>query len=212
MLIVHRAEQADRLIAPLTEVLLELPADPLAAEVIAVPSRGVERWLSQQLSLLLGAAAGQDGVAANIEFPSPIGLVGEVLADAVGMTADDDPWVGSRLVWSLLKVIDASTAEPWTAVLAHHLGLDGTGSEQRAGRRYATAALLARLFTSYGDNRPAMLTAWANDRDTDGAGDTLTEDLKWQPALWRRLRAHLAVPSPAERLDDACAALRENRD
>ena len=210
MLIVHRAERADRMIAPLTEVLLQLPADPLASEVIAVPSRGVERWLSQQLSLSLGAAAGQDGVAANIEFPSPIGLVSDVLAGAIGITAEDDPWVGSRLIWSLLEVIDASTAEPWTAVLAHHLGLDSGGDEHRSGRRYATAALLARLFTSYGDNRPTMLTDWAQDRDTDGAGVALGDDLSWQPALWRRLRAHLAVPSPAERLDDAGAALRDN--
>lgn len=210
MLIVHRAERADRLIGPLTEVLVAAPNDPLLPEVIAVPSRGVERWVSQQLALSLGAARAQDGVAANIEFPSPADLVGEVLADAADMTADDDPWVGPRLVWGLLEVIDTSTAEPWTAVLAHHLGLDGAAPEHRAGRRYASAALLARLFASYGDNRPTMLTDWAEDRNTDGAGETLSDDLSWQPALWRRLRAHLAVPSPAERLDDACARLRDD--
>lgn len=212
MMIVHRAERADRLIAPLAEVLAATPADTLVPDVIAVPSRGVERWLSQQLALSLGATGADDGVAANIEFPSPADLVGGVLADAVGMTAEDDPWVGPRLVWGLLEVIDASTAEPWTAVLAHHLGLDGAAPEQRAGRRYATAALLARLFTSYGDNRPTMLTDWGRDRDTDGAGEALTDDLAWQPALWRRLRAHLAVPSPAERLDNACAELRKSFD
>ena len=61
-------------------------------------------------------------------------------------------------------------------MLAHHLGLDGgVLKEQTAlGRRYATAALLARLFGSYGDNRPAMLTDWAlGSHDTDGAGDNL---------------------------------------
>jgi exodeoxyribonuclease V gamma subunit len=86
----------------------------------------------------------------------------------------------------------------------------GAEPEHRAGRRYATAALLARLFASYSDNRPTMLTDWAQSRETDGAGAALTDDLCWQPALWRRLRAHLAVPSPAERLDDACARLRDD--
>lgn len=102
MLIVHRAERADRLIAPLTEVLTAIPSDTFAPEIIAVPSRGVERWLAQQLSLSLGAAGGQDGVAANIQFPSPIGLISDVLAAAVGITTEDDPWVGPRLVWGLL--------------------------------------------------------------------------------------------------------------
>ena len=39
MLIVHRAERADRLIAPLTEVLLAAPNDPLTPEVVH-PDRG----------------------------------------------------------------------------------------------------------------------------------------------------------------------------
>ena len=33
-------------------------------------------------------------------------------------------------------------------------------------------------------------------------------DLGWQAELWRRLRMLVGTPSPAERLDAACAALR----
>jgi exodeoxyribonuclease V gamma subunit len=209
MLIVHRGERADQLIAPLTEVLVRAPRDPLAPEVIAVPSRGVERWVSQELALSLGATVGRDGVAANIEFPSPVALVGDVLARTAGLQPEEDPWVSPRLEWSLLEVIDSCAGEPWSGVLAHHLGLDGGAHEHRAGRRYATAALLARLFASYADNRPTMLTDWARSHDTDGAGAELTPDLCWQPALWRRLRERLGVPSPAERLHQACARLRE---
>jgi exodeoxyribonuclease V gamma subunit len=212
MLTVHRAEKANHLIAPLTGVLLAAPSDPLAPEVIAVPSRGVERWISQQLALSLGATGARDGIAANIEFPSPAALVGDVLARAADLEPGEDPWTSPRLEWGLIEVIDSCAAAPWSAVLAHHLGLDGGVQEHRAGRRYATAALLARLFGSYGDNRPAMLTDWARSHDTDGAGDNLTHDLCWQPALWRRLREHLGVPSPAERLQQACAQLRESRE
>lgn len=212
MLIVHRSERADHLIGPLTEVLLATPEDPLAPEVIAVPSRGVERWVSQQLALSLGATGAGDGVAANIEFPSPATLVGAVLARAAGLAPDEDPWVSPRLQWALLEVIDSCLDQPWSAVLAHHLGFGGASQEQRGGRRYATAVLLARLFASYDDNRPGMLTEWARNCDTDGTGKALVGDLCWQPALWRRLRQHLGVPSPAERLDRACSLVREQRE
>src|SRR6185369_8635614 len=77
----HRADRADRLIGALAAVLAEPPADPFAPEVIAVPTRGVERWLTQRLSHALGAAgAGADGVCANVAFPSPRRLVDEAVA------------------------------------------------------------------------------------------------------------------------------------
>src|ERR687894_710297 len=51
-----------------------------------------------------------------------------------------------------------------------------------------------------------MLRDWADGRDTDGH-DPLPADLTWQAELWRRLRDRLG-PSPAERLEAECAALR----
>ena len=58
MLTVHRAERADRLVEALAAVLAEPVEDPFAPEVVAVPSRGIERWLTQQLSNVLGATLG----------------------------------------------------------------------------------------------------------------------------------------------------------
>src|SRR3954465_7954413 len=65
---VHRADRADRLIGALSGVLAVPAADPLAAEIVAVPTRGVERWLTQQLSTRLGVGGAQsrDGVCANV--------------------------------------------------------------------------------------------------------------------------------------------------
>ena len=40
-----------------------------------------------------------------------------------------------------------------------------------------------------------------------GSGD-VDADLAWQPELWRRLRARIGGPDPAERVEAACAALR----
>ena len=80
VLTIHRSERSDALIGPLTGLLLEAPADPFTPDVIAVPSKGVERWVLQQLSMQLGATGVRDGVAANIGFPSPAMLVGDAVA------------------------------------------------------------------------------------------------------------------------------------
>ncbi|WP_107657798.1 exodeoxyribonuclease V subunit gamma [Nocardia suismassiliense] len=217
---IHRAERADVLADGLAELLATPLPDPFAAEVVAVPAKGVERWLTQRLSGVLGVsgaaafapsfdAASTDGVAANIQFPSPSGLVATASAAASGVRPEDDPWAGERVVWTLLRVIDASLGEPWCAVLARHLGArDPAGRDHRIGRRYATAAHLAALFDSYAAQRPRLITEWAAGSDTDGAGNPVPDDLLWQPELWRRLRAEVGAPSPAERLEAACARLR----
>ncbi|MBF6126095.1 exodeoxyribonuclease V subunit gamma [Nocardia brasiliensis] len=220
---IHRAERADVLADELAGLLATPLPDPFAAEVVAVPAKGVERWLTQRLSGVLGVSgaagamafapstgtASTDGVAANIQFPSPAALVTAALAAASGVRPEDDPWAPDNLVWTLLRVIDASLGQPWCAVLTRHLGAqDGTGRDHRIGRRYATAAHLAALFDSYASQRPALIVAWAAASDTDGAGNPVPEDLRWQPELWRRLRAEVDTPSPAERLDAACARLR----
>ncbi|WP_072809837.1 exodeoxyribonuclease V subunit gamma [Rhodococcus zopfii] len=205
MLTLHRAERADILADTLAGLLATPPADPFAREVVAVPARGMERWLTQRLSTVLGTTGG-DGVAANIDFPSPARLVDEALSAASGTTADDDPWHPSRVLWALLAVIDECVGQPWCAVLSRHLG---HGSDDfRTGRRYATAAHLAELMRGYGAQRPQMLVDWAAGRDTDGAGAPLGEHLLWQAELWRRLRERIGSDSPAQRLDAACSRLR----
>ncbi|WP_330254712.1 exodeoxyribonuclease V subunit gamma [Nocardia sp. NBC_00565] len=204
---IHRAERADAL-ADALAALLETPLpDAFAAEVVAVPAKGVERWLTQRLSTVLGVSGHSDGVAANIEFPSPGALVAEVLAAASGVRPEADPWASEQVVWTLLRVIDGALAQPWSAVLARHLGV-GEPAGHRVGRRYATAAHLAALFESYAAQRPALIMEWAGGSDTDGTGRAVPDDLLWQPQLWRRLRAEVGVAGPAERLDAACARLR----
>ncbi len=215
MLTVHRAERTATLAAALAEVLRTPLDDPFAMEVVAVPAKGVERWLTQRLSTVLGADGADDGICAGIEFPSAARLVDDVLAAASGTDPRCDPWRDP--IWPLLEVIDGCIAEPWCAVLARHLGyLDaaqqssggagGTAADHRRGRRFARAAHLAGLFRSYAASRPDMLRAWAAGNDTDGTGP-LPADLLWQAELWRRLRSRLG-PSPAERLHDNCERLR----
>lgn len=212
MLVLHRAESTSRLARELTCLLAEPLADPFVPEVIAVPAKGVERWLYQRMSGSLGVgSAGGDGIAANIVFPSPATLVSDVIA--VAGTHEDDPWAMERVVWALLDVLDTSATQPWGTVFARHFGYQPDGKPDfRVGRRYATAAHLAQLFRSYSEERPSMLTDWAAGRHTDGAGAELDSDLDWQPRLWRELRDRIGYPSPAERLGDVCGTIRTTPD
>jgi exodeoxyribonuclease V gamma subunit len=197
---VHRAERADGLVASLGEVISSPLTDPLQAEVVAVPTRGVERWLIQRLSAVLGASSGRaDGVCANVEFPFPGRIVNGSVATVSGVDGETDPWLPERSVWPLLEVVEAAILEPWLAPLATHLGGAGADADpSRGARRLTSVRHVADLFDRYSVHRPAMLRAWANGRD-DG----------WQATLWRELRERIDEPSPAERLDDACARLRD---
>ncbi|MBI2703680.1 MAG: exodeoxyribonuclease V subunit gamma [Actinobacteria bacterium] len=214
MLDVHRAERADPLVDALAAVLADRLGDPFAAEVVAVPSRGVERWLSQQLSLVLGTSAErQDGVCANVEFPFPGRLIGDAVALATGADRERDPWRPERAVWTLLDVVDRCLDDGWLAPLAGHLrggAVDGDVAGDAAGRRFAPVRHLADLFDHYAVHRPGMIEAWASGRDVDAYGVGLPGDIAWQAELWRRLRAQLGVPSPAERWAEGCAILRDS--
>ena len=112
----HRAPRTDLLADALGDLLSTPLADPFATELVLVPARGVERWLSQRLSHRLGTSAGgSDGVCAGVEFRFPRSLVAELSG-----TRDDDPWAPDALAWPLLSVLDASMDEPWAATLAAH--------------------------------------------------------------------------------------------
>jgi exodeoxyribonuclease V gamma subunit len=200
LLHVHRAERADALAGALAATLQTPLADPFAADVVAVPTRGMERWLTQRMSTRLGATEGRrDGVCANIEFPFPGRLIGRALATASGVDPDDDPWAPERLVWPLLQSVDESLNEPWLAELAGHLGTPDPSAEiPEQTRRFATVRHIADLYDHYGVRRPRVVQAWARGEDTSAT---------WQAELWRRLRERVGTSSPAERLDPATAQL-----
>ncbi|MEO5901901.1 MAG: exodeoxyribonuclease V subunit gamma, partial [Ilumatobacteraceae bacterium] len=208
MLTVHRAERADHLVEALASLLATPPDDPFAAEIVAVPTRGVERWLAQRLSNVLGVSPGRtDGICANVEFPFPGRLVGRATQAATGIDPGTDPWASARAAWPLLDVIDEHIDEPWMAVLSGHIGGSDQDDDRRA-RRFGTARHIADLFDRYSVHRPTMVTGWAAGADVDGHGNPLSQDVVWQAVLWRHLRERLGVPSPAERLGPVAERIR----
>ncbi len=203
MLHIHRAERADTLVGGLGE-LLEVPlGDVMETEVIAVPSRGIERWLTQKLSAQLGTSKGRaDGVCANIDFPFPASLISRAIASASSIHPDCEPWSPERSVWPLLEVVDRHLSDPWLSPLAGHLHNAGPLGEVR---RFAAVRHIADLYDRYGVHRPEMLLSWAKGED-QGTGP----ESRWQAELWRQLRTRIGTASPAERLARTCDALRDD--
>ncbi len=219
-LVLHRGVDTRVLADGLAGLLAEPLADPFAEEVVVVPARGVERWLTQRLSHRLGVGErGGDGVCAGVRFLSPHSLVALLLG-----RERDDPWDPERLAWTVLQVIDASLGEPWCTTLSQHLGHGQTGAdaELRQGRRWSVARRLAGLFSSYAVQRPTLVADWGSgqagagpgsgERVGDGLGGQLDEDLRWQAELWRRVVDAVGEPPPDQRLSNTIARLHSGRE
>ncbi|MBZ5739518.1 exodeoxyribonuclease V subunit gamma [Nocardioides mangrovi] len=190
---IHRAARTDVLADRLADLLATPLADPFAEEVVVVPAKGVERWLTQRLSHRLGTGPrGGDGVCAGVRFLNPRSLVSLLLG-----RDRDDPWDPERLVWPLLATIDESLGAPGFETLTAHL--DG---EMRRNRRYSVAIRLASLFASYAGQRPSLVAAWRAGDDGD-----LDDDLRWQAELLRRLLPKVDAPAPDVRHAETCALI-----
>jgi exodeoxyribonuclease V gamma subunit len=193
VLTLHRSERADLLADELAGLLATPLGEPVAAEVVAVPTRGVERWLAQRLSDRLG-------VCANLRFPFPAAVVGAVTAALSGVDPSTDPWRPERSVWPLVELIDEHARDPLIAPLADHLRASvppaGPSGEEHP-LRYPVARRLADLFDRYATHRPELVLAWASQPGSPSD--------HWQAHLWRMLRDRIGSPGPAERLELAAS-------
>src|ERR1700730_19393621 len=93
----HRAERTNLLAHSLGQLLATPLPEPFAVELVIVPAKGVERWLSQRLSHILGRGTAQDGVCAGIAFRNPRSQIAEITG-----TTNDATWSPYALGWPLL--------------------------------------------------------------------------------------------------------------
>ncbi|MGO9962148.1 MAG: exodeoxyribonuclease V subunit gamma [Acidimicrobiales bacterium] len=200
MLHLYSASRVEPLAAVLAEVLASPLEDPMSPDWVAVPTAGMRRWLALELARSLGASApgAGDGIAANIEFTFPGALRGAVLTSQSD-EGEADPWQVDCLVWAVLEVLRAGVGDedlgPLTVL-------------PPGATWYGRARRLADLLDRYAVRRPELLLAWSAGHDVDATGRPLAGHDIWQPHLWRRVRATVAVPSPPERMPGLLDKLR----
>lgn len=199
----HRSDRTDALADALAGVLAEPPVDPFTPDVVAVPTRGIERFLAQRLAGRLGVSTDRaDGVCANVAFPTPSAVVDRVLAQCVGIDPMADPWRPERLLWVVLAALTQAEPAPWARPLRQYLA---RGAQSR---RHALSEHLTSLLTGYSLERPGMVREWLTGGAGNGLGGALPSDLGWAPPLMREVRQLVGVPGPAERLAQAAEVLR----
>jgi len=168
----------DDLVVGLAELLATPQPDALSPDVVVVPGQGMVDWLQESLSVLMGA----DGVVANVHFWHP----SEFVLKSVGLTRDGlKSWEPAALQWTVFEYL--STMES--------AGERPPPGFAEATRKVSYARRVAELFDRYANHRPEMVLEWLEGRDTDGV-HPLPRDMRWQPALWRSIRAILGESGP----------------
>jgi exodeoxyribonuclease V gamma subunit len=198
----HIAPHPDALVDKLIDQLAVPPEDPFAPELIAVPTRGIERWLTQRIALGFAGRGVGDGVVANVEFPSPRHLVQQVLAAVPDLAASANAWQTDNLTSHVLTAIDRHLDEPWLRLIQRYVT---AGESNRLG----AATKVARLFSTYARRRPEMILAWADGADVGPAGDPIDAGHAWQPRLWRAVRDEIAIPPLAGLLPEGLDPIRD---
>lgn len=209
MIQLHMAERLDDLAMALAQRLATPMADPMAPEVLVVPTSGMQRWLSLELSRHLGTSGPErcDGVSANIEMIFP----GRLAHRVIDPGDNHDPWVLERVAWVLLEILAGSGDPDDEVTRSNGKRLNAVPQLAPGATEWARSRRLADLFDRYLTNRPAMIRAWAAGDDVDGAGAAIEARSLWQPKIWRRVRDRIGIPSPPELLPMQIEALRSGQ-
>ncbi len=160
----HFSNRLEILVENLASIVSAPLRSPLEREVIVVQSRGMERWLTQEL-------ADRIGVWANGWFPFPNTILEEVFdLSGIGET-QEKLFRPEVMAWRLLGMLDDRLETPEFAPLKNYLG-DDHGSL----KRFQLCQRIARVFDQYMIYRPELLLDW----ETRNPGD-------WQGRLWQDL-------------------------
>ena len=200
MLHLHRAEPAPT------------PSSTRSRELLAAPRRRSVRGRGRRRAdprhgavahpaavARLGARRrAADGVCANVAFPSPRRLVGDAVAAASGIDPDDGPVAARAGGLAAAGGRRRAPDEPWLRALAgaprRRRRRRGSGSRGRGASRPSGTSPTSSTATRCTGRR--CVRAWAG-----GGRRRAPTTRAGRRELWRRLRARIGVPGPAERLE-----------
>ncbi len=128
-----------------------------------MPTRGMERWLTQRMSWGLGRLARAGGRRLR-ERRLPDACISSSAARSRRRRGIDRgrriPGCPSGRSGRCLAIVDECLDEPWLRTLADHLK-----GPIKHGRRFASLRHLAGLYDRYALHRPEMVRAWAAGED-----------------------------------------------
>ncbi|HEY5959940.1 MAG TPA: exodeoxyribonuclease V subunit gamma [Polyangiaceae bacterium] len=189
MIILHRNNRMELLLAELGDVLLEPRLNVFQPEVIVVQSLGMERWLSMGL-------ASRFGVWANAQHPFPRAFIESISDLLVGKLEEHGHYTREAMTYHLAQILSDLPSAPALSSLRQYLSV-------RSGvvPRLELAEQLADAFDQVQIYRPDWMNAWAES--------TIGVESDFRPALFKLLMARLGdehVPRRIARLVQALKA------
>ena len=191
----HRALHGAALARGLADVLAMPPADPFAAEVVAVPAKGVERWIAQRLSHVLGDVGGRRRLR---ERRVPVAEhAGRRGAWPRRRPSTRRLSSGGRRAGQCGRCSTSSThAIPPSRGPARWPSTSAPTPRTRADGSRVAAPPRRRCSTSTGSPGPRCCAPGPPAGTSAATAAPLDADLAWQAELWRRLRDTPRHPEP----------------
>jgi exodeoxyribonuclease V gamma subunit len=183
---IYHSNRSEVLVSALAHVVSSPPLPPLQKEIIVVQSKGMERWLVQQLGARFG-------IWANGTFPFPNAMTQELFSTVVGELATENLFTPELLAWRIQRLLPGYLSQPGFESLKHY-GADGTHGLKLAQLCYR----VADLFDQYTMYRPEMVWRWEKG-----------EESHWQAQLWRAVIAETGVGHRASAQQQFFERLRE---
>ncbi len=190
---VHRSPRVEELVDALHEHLVSTwPQDPFAAIPILIGSRGMGRWLRQELATRAGSCARLDFLFPRNAFEAAaVWLLGDPEAASDHETVfwslrgAVEPWSGSALVARVLVVLRAEGGGAAFAAVRRYLDASGVSSvnEPVGSREAAFAMQVAGVIERLHYDRPKHALAWSR------APESAPNEHRWLAVLLSALEA-----------------------
>ena len=163
---IYLSNRAGVLVSELAHVVSSPPLPPLQKEIIVVQSKGMERWLVQQLG-------DRFGIWANGAFPFPNAMIQDLFGAVLGELPAENAFAPELLAWRIQRLLPAYLNRAGFESLKRY------AAEGRHGLKLAQLCYrVADVFDQYTIHRPEMILRWEEG-----------EESHWQAQLWRALVA-----------------------
>ncbi|MBM3801218.1 MAG: exodeoxyribonuclease V subunit gamma [Acidimicrobiia bacterium] len=161
---IYLSNRSEVLVDELAHVVSTPPLPPLQKEIIIVQSKGMERWIVQQLSARFG-------IWANGAFPFPNSAMHDLFDAVLGELPVENPFAPELLAWRIQRLLPGYLDRPAFA------SLKAFAESGKRGLKLAQLCYrVADVFDQYTIHRPEMILRWERGEETH-----------WQAQLWRAL-------------------------
>jgi len=163
-LTIYTSNYIEILAEQLARIVREPLPSPVSPEIIVVQSRGMERWVTMELSR-------HNNICANCSFLFPNLFLQKTFKKLIPDLPDESPFDPVAMTFRIMKILPASIHLPGFKSLKRYLVDDIKGM-----KLFQISQKIADLFDQYLVFRPEMIFRWERG-----------EEEHWQAQLWREL-------------------------